>query len=174
MKRSHSIDLETENKQVKLEESLDSNSCENTFIPSNIEKQIVSKTFAAICRSNMSDWIVDENDDCYSKMIICEIGGVIENDTNISCGVNIEVFCREDCTVCDILYNLETGQSGTLYLYWNNYSDQLTVSKIISKRCYFVFSYDIIEKFYICPTDCIEDSWCYFKDARRHLDRIAL
>ena len=122
----------------------------------------------------MSDWIVDENDDAYTKMILCEIGGVIENGINVSCGINIEVFYKKDCTVCDILYKLENGQNGILYLFWSNNSDKITISKIISKKYYLLFSYDIIQKFQTCPTDCREDSWCYFKDARRHLHRIAL
>lgn len=192
MKRSYSEDLQIENKHIRYsEESTEENSGSNTetstsieeinytdyqftqdFIPSEIEKQIVCKSLAMICRSNMYDWItgICEED---SHMTLSEFTHILHEGKAVSSGITIYIRYNENTTICNITYTLENKKTENIELQWERIWDTIYISKTVYERYYLVFSKEISQTFKIIPKDCSEDAWCYFQDARRHLNRIS-
>lgn len=141
------------------------------FIPSNIEKQIVAKSLAIICRSNMNDWnlLIGEDE---REMILCELGVLYNDDDFLSCNITVNVKYNEHFTFCDIFYLLKNGKTQILQLQWDEEYDNIYICKTVYEKYLLIFNTEISQTYETCPRDCEEDSWCYFQDARRHLNRI--
>lgn len=140
------------------------------FVPSDIEKQIICKSLAMICRSNMYDWNVTNN----KEMILCELGILSNCDKFLSCNVTVNVKYNHQTTNCVIIYSLENEITQSLQLEWDEYYDIIYISKIVNQKYWLFFNAKVLQTFTTIPEDCDEDSWCYFQDARRHLNRICL
>ena len=192
MKRSCSEDLQIENKHIRIsgestEENSELSSDTSTnieeinyadyqftqeFVPDEIEKQIVCKSLAMICRSNMYDWItgIYEED---SHMTLSEFTHILCEGKAVSSGITIYIIYNENTTVCNITYDVENRKTENLVLQWGRIWDTIYITKTIYQRYCLVFNREITQTFEIIPEDCSEDAWCYFQDARRHLNRIS-
>ena len=197
MKRSCEEEEENrEVKQVKIyysssvdDEDSSSSSTENSssleepclcqpFIPTFREKQIVRKAMAIICRSNMSDWNCESDK---RQMVLRENAVVFNaNGKGFPCDIVVEVTYDDFYTRCRIIYSDSNGKEyNTMYTYWQseffgNYEefDTISITKYINETSYFIFNNTVRQVSYFDPRNCDEDSWCYFADARSHIDRI--
>lgn len=196
MKRSLEIIQEEEVDVKKINLSLNSSSDSETsdteeldlstsdlnllFVPSPIEKQIVRSSLAMICRANSSDWNCEIHQHQADTMVLHEKTVVL---TNSIIGqvyeVITEVCYREEDTYCRVLYrNTDLGEkdySTVLYMWDNDVNnDMIYLVKHEIEKYYLVFSRDVMRSLSVVPTNCRDDSWCYFRDVRSHLDSISL
>ena len=146
-----------------------------SFIPSCIEKQVICKAMAMICRSNMSDWNCEFDN---KRMFLREKTIIFEKEIynlyNITIDVNYEYFY----TTCTINYSNEKVFK-TIYTTWEteftgDYDDydNIAIYKFVNEKCYIIFDKFVKKVVYFNPRN-EECSWCYFSDARYHLNRIA-
>ena len=143
----------------------------NTFILSDIEKQVIRRSLAMLCRTNASDWQLFEEDSDYmflkeNCVLFCP-----ETFTRTECEINSEVCYNLNTTVCRVMYNTPTLRSFISYS-WNNENDSLTITKECRESYYMVFSKMVSRSITLTPENCREDSWCYFREARYHLQSI--
>jgi hypothetical protein len=168
------------------QDSQDSSS-QHVFEPTDIEKQVIRHSLAMICRSNASDWnyLISEDED---NMVLKEKCILLnEKRKTINYDIILEVNCMENVTCCRILYNLEKDPFSLeknpkfyeLFYNWNNINNCITFTKeeeIITN--YFFSLRSVVNK--ITKTRCIVpensrvDSWCYFQDARSHLNSLRI
>ena len=146
------------------------------FIPSEIERQVIRKSFACMFRSNMSDWDVDNSDIGDEQMTLRDLCVFYDADTNrdIKCEIIVHILYTQEDTHCDIEYQIGEDWE-TLSLHWQtdiNGSYLLTISKNVTENCLYFFSYDKFSVYRIYATDHRDLSWCYFNDVRRHLFNI--
>jgi len=145
------------------------------LIFTDIEKQVVRHSLAMIGRSNTSDWnfhISNEQDNMVLRES-CIIAS--ENMDGIGCENITEISCCGENTYCKIRYRLDTQEHFSEIFYdWNNYDDYINFQKTDTISYYIVFSRTITRQYSIIPRNTREDSWCYFRDARSHLNSLRI
>lgn len=80
-------------------------------------------------------------------------------------------------TTCIITY-LIGKQQQTIFISWENelvgddYNtyDSISIYKYATESRFLIFSTEVVYSTYINPRD--NDTWCYFDDARKHLNRL--
>jgi len=152
---------------------------QEAFVPTIVEKQIIRQALAMICRSNMSDWSTEVEK---SAMILRELTVVVENTVGICCDIILDISFTPLQTYCRILYSLDKEEDRkSIYMCWEteymgdyNSFDKIIISKYVDKTVYVFFTKSVRQMSEFYPRDCEEDSWCFFSDARNHLQRIAL
>ena len=149
---------------------------ENDFYPTNIERQVIRMALSMIRRANMYDWDMDNSPDDANVLCLRETQNVFNPDTgnNISCDIDIIVRCNCDVTICEISYIIER-KTHIILIEWetsNMGSEWLHISQDVVRNTLFFFPQTITEECNIFARDCRELAWCYFIDARYHLNRI--
>lgn len=151
---------------------------EEVFDPSLIEKQVIRQSLALICRSNMSDWACELKE---NTMLLRDVGVVMEGCEGICSDIVVEITYDTFNTYCHILYSLNNQERKSIYLRWEtefvgNYEtfDTISISKYVDKTVFLFFTKTIRQTRNFNPRECEEDGWCYFADARSHLEKISL
>ena len=151
---------------------------EEVFIPDIIEKQIIRQSLALISRSNMSDWACEIKE---KIMILREVGVVMREDEGICSDLVVELTYDTFNTYCHIIYSLNNQERKSIYLRWEtefigNYEnyDRINITKYVDKTVFLFFTKTVKQSRNFNPRECKEDSWCYFHDVRRHLEKISL
>lgn len=156
--------------------SLKRQSVEYMYTPTLLEKQIIRHSLAMICRANICDWNLAIDKSCTS-MVLNETTVVVDEDViGTTYNVYNEVSYGEDNTQCRVSYfrGMETKGNVIQYSWSNNFGDpSIHFSQSGSESYYLFFSRPVTRRLTLEPRDCKEDSWCYFQDARRHLNRIS-
>ena len=149
-----------------------------SYSPSDLEMQVIRMTLAMICRTNMSDWDVDNSSVGREFMTMREFGLVYDNvkETDIPIEIQAQILYTFTKTQCEILYKLENDKFSCLTISWETSTrgtDIFTITKEITEVAYILFSRTYEAQFSIITRDVRHLSWCYFLDARRHLNRIS-
>ena len=153
------------------EENLDN----NTFIPSDFDKQVIRLSLGMIRNSNMFDWdLANSYDTC--MMILKDMKVICIDQECFDCEIVNKVEYDEDYTSCAIACtNKKTSKMHNIYLVWytnDKNSNILNISKDFYESSYLLFKRKIRKECIIETEDCPTLSWCYFPDARIHLNRI--
>ena len=124
----------------------------------------------------MSDWDLDSPfDDTADYMPILELAMIEEEGKECIYTITTRIFYQSDCTRCEISYRKGKGSNSTINLIWDSDlqgSQVLKITRTVEQTSYLLFSKSILETCYIEVFDCRHLSWCFFQDARRHLERI--
>ncbi len=169
-------DSETEEMEdIEVIERAESPQYSTVFVPSAIEKQIVRSSLAMIGRANSSDWNSEIHQDGADTMMLREKVVVSKGEMF---EVISEVCYREEDTYCRVLYrNTDLGEEkySSLVYVWDNdvNNDMIYLIKYDVETYYIVFSRQVTRVLKVIP-DRFEDSWCYFRHVREHLDSISL
>ena len=150
------------------------------FTPSAIERQIIRLSLATIRRSNMYDWDLDYSGDEFDCMTLCCDGMITDDeDLVIPCGISLTIYYSPETTYCTISYLIKKNGHESLDILNMNWetpssgSHTLSLTKDVTSTSCFLFSTTTTLNCDLTPEDCREDSWCYFIDARYHLNRIS-
>ena len=158
------------------------------FTPSAVERQIIRLSLATIRRSNMYDWDLDntydwhldDRDEEIDHMTLCCDGYIIDDEQMlVVCTIMLSIYYSPGTTYCNITYFTGKDGKGTFHklnMHWetpNSGSHILSLTKDETKTSCFIFSTTTTLNCDLTPEDCREDSWCYFIDARYHLNRIS-
>lgn len=150
------------------------------FIPNTIERQIIRLSLATIRRANMYDWDLDYSTDQFDYMTLSANGVITDDeDTLISCSVSLSIYYTVETTDCTIRYSFKKNGkevSDVLTMNWetsNNGAYIISLNKEVTRTSCLIFSITTNLNFNLTVEDTRESSWCYFIDARYHLNRIA-
>jgi hypothetical protein len=127
----------------------------------------------------MYDWDLDTSGDDFDFMTLnCE-GIVADNDCSMFlCNINIAIYYEAEDTHCSIFYSINKNGTtfiDTLNMIWENTDSRiLTLNKDVTTTSCFLFSKTTNKECELEAEDTRESSWCYFIDARYHLNRIAV
>ena len=151
---------------------------EEDFVPDDIEKQVIRQSLSLISKSNMSDWSCETDRD---NMILRGLSVVINNGDGICCDIIVEVSYHPLFTVSRIFYSLNKEERKIIYLKWEtdftgNYDtyDKITITKNVDKNVFLFFSKNVVQTSDFYPRDYEEEDWCYFADARSHIEKIRI
>ena len=138
------------------------------------EKQIVRLSLATITKANMYDWDLDNSPQDIHYMTLCHSGVIYDNCKIIPCELTIEISYTTSETDCRIFYNIDDTHD-IIDLNWetsNAGSKVINISKDVTSRC-LIFSSTSTYWWGTQVKDSRNSAWCYFIDARYHLNRIS-
>ena len=152
---------------------------QDVFNPSYIEKQIIRQALALITRTNMSDWNSETQDDL---MVLRQDGIVIDCESNmVHTDLLVQILYYPCYTSCKIIYSVGEEEYQTIYMSWQtefvgSYEefDTIYLSRYVNVSSYIFFTKSIRQSISLSPRGSREDSWCFFGDARNHLNNIHL
>lgn len=137
-----------------------------------IERQVIGKALASVKRSNMNDWNFEINVDGGQILFTNELAIISDDLKDYDYQVVCELTRIQGATSVQIRYRLDGEISfEKLRIVWlNDTSDpRLIIFKDVV--CYWLWAEE--RQYCIYPEDCEEDNWCWFDDARRHINRIS-
>jgi hypothetical protein len=154
------------------------------FTPNSLERQVIKKSFAMICRSRCDDWNGElPVPDKFTMAMILKEKAVfyVEKYAAYDVIVEIRTNFQKDETSCKIVYtNEENNKTETLYLFWKSATDikdnkfKVVIEKDFSESSYVFFSRKIMKKFIakFGYFDIPYFHWCDASEARNHLYNI--
>ena len=159
--------------------SLDEDEVAEFFVPktefelSSTEKQIISKTFSLISRSTISDWVHEPKPCVFDQMNLTEFIIVVDDKTTHAGPLCVKFLYHPKLMVANVTCEL-VGHAGYAFsLSWLPEGvGGLSISKDVRETSWLMFSKTTTKCNVVMPEDTREDNWCYFDDARRHIDRI--
>jgi hypothetical protein len=169
-----------ETKRPRIGETVRELDLDFTLQLSDMEKQIVGKTLAMICRSTISDWNETFDSPRRDFMHLRELFTIHDAYKNVElrCEIKVKLLhvIETKVIVCYISYLLEnTSQwNEDIVTLWSldNDDDEFIVFKEFTTSSWFFFEKKDTKRLSVFPRDTREDNWCYFQDARSHLNRI--
>ena len=147
----------------------------NDFEPNEVEKEVIRKSIAMIGRTNMSDWDLEHSFEGGEQMLLSEIGII-----NIDGPVTVEIINRlvygKHMTECQICYRLgDQSEWNELAIDWDknvNGGLWMTIYKTKIESCLWIFDRSVHQICEIKVSGDRDSAWCFFLDARLHLNRI--
>ena len=168
--RSNSSNITTDNSTMMYENQ--------DFYPDEVEQQIIRSVIASICRRNMSDWNLDSCMPNCDYMSIVDLALIEDDGREHFYSIATRLIYKTTHTICDIEYYCLRGQDSEpkyLQICWTtdiHSSNIVTIIRRVQTTTFFFFQNTVVERCDIDVFDCRDFSWCYFQDARLHLDRI--
>ena len=131
---------------------------------SECEKKIVNKSLSMIEKASSSDWNYERDED---RMILHTYSMI----DDVLYEIIIEVSYVEEETECRVRYRPDNGSYSILFYKWDNdiMNNEIHFVKYEEEKFLLFFSKTIEHRFSL---DCIDHLFCYFREARSHLQEL--